>query len=145
MWSSPRNPQRNPKPSASEVSGSKWNEASFSRSFSSASRSCGYSLPSTGYSPAKTIGFISLKPGNGSRAGRPASVIVSPIFASLTVLIPAKMNPTSPTPSSSTGIGLGEKVPTCSTWYSCPSCMNLIFMPARTTPSITRVRMMTPR
>ena len=109
MWSRPRNPQRNPKPSAADVSGSKWNDASFSRSFSSASRSCGYSLPSTGYSPAKTIGFISLKPGNGSSAGRPASVIVSPICASLTVLIPAKMNPTSPTPSSSTGMRLGRE------------------------------------
>ena len=39
MWSSPRKPQRKPKPSASDVSGSKWNDASFSRSFSSASRS----------------------------------------------------------------------------------------------------------
>jgi hypothetical protein len=42
-------------------------------------------------------------------------VTVSPIRASVTVLMPAKMNPTSPTPSSSTGVGLGEKTPTWST------------------------------
>ena len=38
MWSRPRKPQRKPKPSAAEVSGSKVNEASLSRSFSIASR-----------------------------------------------------------------------------------------------------------
>src|SRR5207247_4498375 len=38
MWSNPRNPQRKPKPSASDVSGSYTKLASFSRSFSSASR-----------------------------------------------------------------------------------------------------------
>ncbi len=48
MCSRPRNPHRKPKPSAADVSGSKKNDASFSRSFSSASRSSGYSLPSTG-------------------------------------------------------------------------------------------------
>src|SRR5690349_23959821 len=69
MWSRPRKPQRKPNPSAADVSGSKWNDASLRRSFSSASRSSGYSLPSTGYSPAKTIDFISLKPGNGSDVG----------------------------------------------------------------------------
>ena len=112
MWSSPRNPQRKPNPSAADVSGSQKNDASFSRSFSSASRSCGYSLPSTGYSPAKTIGLLTLKPGNGASVRREASVIVSPICASVTVLIPAKMNPTSPTPSSVTATGLGENTPT---------------------------------
>ena len=70
MCSRPRKPQRKPKPSAADVSGSKKNDASFSRSFSSASRSSGYSLPSTGYSPANTIGLLSLKPGNGSGVGR---------------------------------------------------------------------------
>jgi hypothetical protein len=39
---------------------------SFSRSFSSASRSSPCSCDSTGYSPAKTIGLISSKPGSGS-------------------------------------------------------------------------------
>ena len=48
MCSRPRKPQRKPKPSAVEVSGSKNSELSFSRSFSSASRSCWYSWPSTG-------------------------------------------------------------------------------------------------
>ncbi len=38
MCSSPRNPQRNPKPSAVEFSGTNENDASFSRSFSIASR-----------------------------------------------------------------------------------------------------------
>ena len=42
MCSSPRKPQRKPKPSAIEVSGSKKNEASFKRSFSSDSRSSAY-------------------------------------------------------------------------------------------------------
>ena len=87
----------------------------------------GYSLPSTGYSPAKTIGFISLKPGNGSGVGRAASVIVSPICASLTVLMPAKMKPTSPTPSSSTGIGLGEND---------ADLLDLVLLPLRHEPDL---------
>ena len=48
MWSRPRNPQRNPNPSAADVSGSKKNEASFNRSLSRASRSSAYFDPSTG-------------------------------------------------------------------------------------------------
>ena len=58
----------------------------------------------------------SLKPGNGSRAGRAASVTVSPIFASPTFLIPATMKPTSPArelrrpPAAS-----ARNTPTCST------------------------------
>ena len=57
MWSSPRKPQRNPNPSASDDSGSQVSDPSFSRKRSRASRSIGYSSLSTGYSPAKTIGF----------------------------------------------------------------------------------------
>src|SRR5712664_3746624 len=38
MCSSPRKPQRNPKPKATELSGSKKNDESFSRNFSRASR-----------------------------------------------------------------------------------------------------------
>ena len=38
MWSRPRKPHRKPKPSAPDVSGSKVNELSLSRSFSNASR-----------------------------------------------------------------------------------------------------------
>ena len=49
---------------------------------------------------------------NASLVGRLASVIVSPIFASLIVLIPAKMNPASPTPNSSALTGFGENTPT---------------------------------
>ena len=48
MCRSPRNPQRNPKPSAPDVSGSYVNDESLSRSFSSASRRSAYSSPSTG-------------------------------------------------------------------------------------------------
>jgi hypothetical protein len=43
---------------------------SLSLSFSSASRSWSYSLASVGYRPAKTCGWISLKPGSASVAGR---------------------------------------------------------------------------
>ena len=111
MCSNPRKPQRNPNPSAADVSGSKKNDASLRRSFSSASRSSEYSWLSTGYSPANTIGFSSLKPGNASAAGLLVSVIVSPIFASLTVLMFATTNPTSPGPRSSIGSGLGENTP----------------------------------
>ncbi len=106
MWSRPRKPHRKPKPSATDVSGSKKNEASFRRSFSRASRSSGYFEASTGYSPANTIGFSSLNPGNGVGVGRAASVIVSPTFASATFLMLATMKPTSPTPSASTGTRL---------------------------------------
>src|SRR4051812_23617629 len=107
MCSSPRKPQRKPKPSAADVSGSRKNDASLRRSFSSASRSSAYFEPSIGYNPAKTIGFISLKPGNGVVVGRAASVIVSPIFASATVLMLQMMKPASPTPSDSIGVDFG--------------------------------------
>ena len=116
-----------------------------SRSFSSASRSSGYSWPSTGYSPAKTIGFISLKPGNAAAVGRAVSVIVSPICASLTVLMFAMTKPTSPTPSSSTTVGLGEKTPTCSISKSCPFAISRTFSFGRMTPSMTRMSTITPR
>ncbi|MNS57542.1 hypothetical protein D3C72_904310 [compost metagenome] len=44
----PKKPQRKPKPKATEVSGSHWSEASFSVSFSRASRSSGYSSAEVG-------------------------------------------------------------------------------------------------
>ena len=47
MWSMPKKPHRKPKPRATELSGSKLNEASFSWSFSSASRKSGYLEPSS--------------------------------------------------------------------------------------------------
>ena len=59
MWSSPRKPQRKPNPSAWLVSGSHERAASFSASFSSASRSSGNWSVSTGKSPQKTIGLTS--------------------------------------------------------------------------------------
>ncbi len=59
MWSRPRKPQRKPNPSATDVSGSYWREASLSWSFASASRSSSYRFASVGYSPANTIEWIS--------------------------------------------------------------------------------------
>ena len=111
MCSRPRKPQRNPKPRAVDVSGSKKSELSFNRSFSSASRNAPYSWPSTGYSPAKTIGLSSLKPGKASAVWRAVSVTVSPICASRTFLMFAVRNPTSPGPSSSTGVDFGRNTP----------------------------------
>ena len=89
-------------------------------SFSSASRSESYSLASVGYSPAKTCGWISLKPGSASLAG-PAlfgsffsSVTVSPTFAACSSLMPAMTKPTSPALSASRGTDLGVNTPSCS-------------------------------
>ncbi len=48
MWSRPRKPQRKPKPSATELSGSKLKLASLRCSFSIASRRFGYSEPMMG-------------------------------------------------------------------------------------------------
>jgi hypothetical protein len=86
-------PQRNPKPSAAR-SRLVENDASLSRSFSSASRSSGYGALDQ-VEPGDTIGEAA-NPGNGSSAGRPDSVIVSP-SASLIFLMLATRNPTSPT------------------------------------------------
>jgi len=80
-----------------------------------------------------------LKPGNASAVGRALSVIVSPICASLTVLMFAMTKPTSPTPSASTTSGLGEKTPTCSTSKSCPFAIRRTFWCGRMTPSMTRM------
>ena len=59
-WSRPKKPQRKPKPRATEVSGSKNRDASFSWSFSRASRSSGYLAPSAGYRPQYTMGVTFL-------------------------------------------------------------------------------------
>ena len=61
-----------------ELSISKLNEASLSRSLPMLSRSFSKSAASTGNSPQNTTGWTSLKPGSASAAGRLASVIVSP-------------------------------------------------------------------
>ena len=58
--SNPKKPQRNPKPRATEVSGSKNREASFNCSFSSASRKSPYLAPSAGYTPQNTMGVTFL-------------------------------------------------------------------------------------
>ncbi len=103
MWSRPRKPQRKPKPSASELSGSKTKAPSFMLSLASASRRSSYWAESVGKMPAKTIGFTSLKPGSGSVAGWTESVTVSPILVSTTLLMLAARKPTSPGPSSVSG------------------------------------------
>ena len=145
MCSRPRNPQRKPKPKATELSGSKKNDESLSRSFSSASRNSVCSCASTVYSPAKTMGLISSNPGSGSIAGRSSSVIVSPILVSATFLRLAKRNPTSPARSSSTSTGLGVRTPSVSTSDTCPFDQSRIFCPRRIVPSNMRVNTTTPR
>ena len=100
-WSSPRNPQRKPKPSAALVSISKLKLASLSRSFWIESRSFSKSFASTGNSPQNTTGCTSLKPGSALAAGFLTVVMVSPTRVSLISLICAVMKPISPGPSSS--------------------------------------------
>ena len=56
MCRRPKKPHRKPKPSAMEFSCVKLMDASFSFSFSSASRRSPYFEPSAGYTPEKTIG-----------------------------------------------------------------------------------------
>src|SRR4028119_2213346 len=68
-WSSPRNPQRKPKPSAALVSISNEKDASLSRSLEMLSRNFSKSAASTGNRPQKTTGWTSLKPGSGAEAG----------------------------------------------------------------------------
>jgi hypothetical protein len=84
MCSSPRKPQRNPKPRAAEVSGSNCtSDASLSWSFSSASRRSLVLLSLVGRidMPAKTIGFTSVIAGERfrSRGSRASKITVSPI------------------------------------------------------------------
>ena len=88
MCSIPKKPQRNPKPNAAELSGSKTSDASFNLSFSNEVLNSSKSSDSTGYIPAKTIGFTSSKPSIGAGAGFSTEVIVSPTFTSLASLIP---------------------------------------------------------
>ena len=57
----------------------------------------------------------------------------------------ATMNPTSPTPSSSTGIAFGENTPNPSTSKSCFVAMSLILAFGRSMPSMTRTTITTPR
>jgi len=87
----PRKPQRKPKPSAALLSGVQVRLASFSCSFSMASRSSSYSSVSTGKMPAQTMGFTSSKPWMPSAHMRSRWVSVSPTFTSLAVLMPLMM------------------------------------------------------
>ena len=70
MCSRPRKPQRNPKPSAADVSGSNANAASFNFSFSSASRSSGILVPFDGIEPGEhhRLHFLEAGEGLGGRA-----------------------------------------------------------------------------
>jgi hypothetical protein len=71
--------------------------------------------------------------------------MVSPTRVSLMSLICAVMKPISPGPSSGSCSILGRKAPTRSTRCSVPPAMNLTFWPLRIAPSMTRIRMTTPR
>ena len=62
-----------------------------------------------------------------------------------TSLICAVMKPISPGPSSGRLSIFGRNTPTRSTRCTVPACMNLICWPLRMLPSITRMRMTTPR
>jgi hypothetical protein len=84
-----------------------------------------YWSASTGYRPAKTMGFTSLKPGSASVAGCLSSVSVSPILVSEIVLMPATTKPTSPADREALGSGLGVKTPSVSTSYAPPEAMSL--------------------
>ena len=149
ICSKPKKPQRNPKPSACETSGSYKREASLSFNFSRDSRNWSYSLASTGYRPANTWDLTSLKPGNGTTAGvRPtcptACVTVSPTFAAFNSLMPAMMKPTWPALSSGRSTDLGLKTPTCSTKWVEPLAIKVILSLGLRVPLITRTNITTP-
>ena len=91
MCNIPRKPQRKPKPSAADDSGSNVKEASFNCNFSREARKSSKSSVSIGYTPANTIGFTSSKPSIAASHWRFTCVIVSPTFTSFDVLIPEMM------------------------------------------------------
>jgi hypothetical protein len=86
-----------------------------------------------------------LEAGKRLRVGRATSVMVSPIFASATFLMFATRKPTSPTPSSSTAIGFGEKTPRFSDLVVLALRHQPDLHAGLSTPSITRTTMTTPR
>ena len=145
MCSRPRNPHRNPKPSACEVSGSHTSEASFSESFSRASRRSGYSSESTGNSPQNTIGLASRYPGSGAWAGEPARVSVSPTRRSTRLLRPVTTYPLSPADRCPMGVITGDITPTSSAAKSDAVAIARTCWPARISPSTTRTNATTPR
>ncbi len=113
--SSPRKPQRKPKPSAAELSISKEKLASLRRSRPIAARRSSNSAASTGNRPQNTTGCAGLKPGSASAQGLRSSVIVSPTRVSATCLICAVMKPISPGPSCAASFILGVNTPRRST------------------------------
>ncbi|MNT18426.1 hypothetical protein D3C72_1536310 [compost metagenome] len=144
MCNKPRKPQRKPKPSACDTSGSNISAASFSLSLSSESRSWSYSELSTGYRPANTCGFTSLKPGSADGAGLLASVTVSPTLASSNCLMPAMMKPTSPADRCGRCCDFGVNTPVCSHRWVAPEAISRILSLGLSTPLMMRTSMTTP-
>ncbi len=85
------------------------------------------------------MGLAGSYPGEGSSAGRPARVTVSPTRQSVTSFMLAITAPTSPARSSSTGTRLGRKTASSLTSKVFPDCMRRISSPRRRTPSFTRM------
>ena len=98
-----------------------------------------------GKTPEKTIGFMTLKSGNGSAVGLPSSVMVSPTFASWTSFTFATTTPTSPAMSFDTGRENGAKTPSSCTSNSRLFDQSWIFCFVARVPSNTRTSMTTPR
>src|SRR5471032_1638862 len=144
MCSRPRKPQRKPKPSACDTSGSYISAASFSFNFSSESRSASYWLASTGNRPANTCGWTSLKPGSGAAAGRLASVMVSPTLATFNSLMPAITKPTCPADSACSDTERGANTPTSSTSCTESVAIKRILSFGFSVPLTTRTSMTTP-
>ena len=144
MCNRPRKPQRKPKPSACDTSGSYIRAASFSFSFSSESRSASYWFASTGNRPANTCGWTSLKPGSGAAAGLAAWVTVSPTLAALSSLMPAMTKPTWPADSSGSDCERGLNTPTDSTSWVDSDAISRIFSFGLRVPLITRTSITTP-
>ncbi len=118
ICSIPKKPHRKPIPKAVEDSGSKNNDASFNLSLSRASLKTSRSSETEGYRPAKTFGWIVLKPGKADRLGLVLLVMVSPTGAPKISLIPAIKNPTSPAERHSLFYILGVNTPIELTVYS---------------------------
>ena len=144
MCNKPKKPQRKPKPNAVEFSGSNCKEASFKRNFSRALRKASNWLDSTGYKPANTCGFTSLKPGKASTAGLSAKVTVSPTLALVNSLMPAIIKPTSPADSDDFWKDLGVNTPTSSHRCTSPVAIKRILSFGLSEPSTTRTNMTTP-
>ena len=124
IWSNPKNPQRKPKPKATDDSGEKVRAASFSWSFSSDARKSSKSSASIGYTPANTIGLASSNPSIASTQGRATCVMVSPTFTSVEVLIPEMIYPTLPAEISLVGCIPSFSTPISSASYSFPVLKN---------------------